>query len=89
MVNAHIGLTYACNMSCKHCYVKEKERKDICIDEDILLEKLEQFGTFYITYTMGETLLWNGFPEFAKKLKIKDFIKYYYLMVLQFNQKMW
>lgn len=73
MVNAHIGLTYACNMNCKHCYVKEKIHKKVHINTDILLEKLEQFGTFYITYTMGETLLWKGFSEFATKAKNKGF----------------
>lgn len=73
MVNAHIGLTYACNMSCEHCYVKQKMHNDVTINSDVLLDRLEQFGTFYITYTMGETLLWKGFPEFAEKAKNKGF----------------
>lgn len=73
MVNAHLGLTYACNMSCKHCYVKEKKHNEVLVNQDVLLEKLEQFGTFYITYTMGETLLWKEFAEFAEKAKSKGF----------------
>lgn len=73
MVNAHIGLTYACNMSCEHCYVKKKTHNEVQINPDFLLDRLEQFGTFYITYTMGETLLWKGFPEFAEKAKNKGF----------------
>ncbi len=73
MVNAHIGLTYACNMSCEHCYVKQKTHNEVQVNPDVLLDRLEQFGTFYITYTLGETLLWKGFPEFAEKAKSKGF----------------
>ena len=73
MINAHIGLTYACNMNCSHCYVKEKNRQPVILREDELLEKLELLGCFYITYTMGETLLWKGFPSFAQKAKNHGF----------------
>lgn len=73
MINAHLGLTYACNMNCKHCYVKEKEKKGIRFNQEVLLNRLQELGTFYITYTMGETLLWPDFPRFAIDAKERGF----------------
>lgn len=73
MINAHVGLTYACNMNCEHCYVKGKKHKAVKTNSDILLNRLEHLGTFYITYTMGETLLWSGFYDFARKANKKGF----------------
>lgn len=81
MINAHLGLTYACNMNCKHCYVKEKEKKGIRFNQEVLLNRLQELGTFYITYTMGETLLWPDFPRFAIDAKERGFIKSFYQMV--------
>ena len=73
MINVHLGLTYACNMRCKHCYAKEKIHDYQVLHGKKLLNILEQLGTFYITYTMGETLLWKGFPQFAQMAKERGF----------------
>lgn len=73
MISAHIGLTYKCNMKCEHCYVKTLERNFNKPDEDLLLERLEELGTFFITYTLGENLLYDNFYEFAQKARKKGF----------------
>lgn len=76
MINAHIGLTYKCNMNCVHCYANKQEKQIESITTNSfneLLNKLEKLGTFYITYTMGEPLLFNNFFECAKMAKDRHF----------------
>lgn len=87
MINAHVGLTYACNMNCEHCYVKEKKHKAVKTNSDILLNRLEYLGTFYITYTMGETLAGADFTTLRARQTKRDSIKFCYLMVQQFSPK--
>ena len=69
MINAHIGLTYKCNMNCNHCYVKSIEKSKSNVNENLLLQRLKELGTFFITYTLGENLLYDNFFCFAQKAK--------------------
>lgn len=73
MISAHIGLSYICNMNCRHCYIHEKMGYSKVVDSDLLLTKLEQLGVFSITYTMGETILYSGFETFAAEAKRRGF----------------
>ena len=31
----HLGLTAACNLNCKHCFIKEKESKELSFEKAI------------------------------------------------------
>ena len=58
MINVmHLGLTYQCNMKCKHCYVQKS--KDILTLDDFkkILEISAKNGVFVLYYTFGEPLL--------------------------------
>lgn len=53
----HLGLSYRCNMKCKHCFVEkcsDRINPQIAIK---LLEKLEKKGLFVVYYTFGEPTL--------------------------------
>lgn len=76
MINMlHLGLSYACNMKCKHCYVDKKNDKltaqKIKESIDVLLKK----GLFIVFYTFGEPFLSPLFLEISAYLKSKDVIQ--------------
>lgn len=67
IVNVHLGLTYKCNMHCKHCFVNkmedtsyvEKHYKEI-------IDDLYNQGTLILHYTFGEPLLCKSFFDIAE-----------------------
>lgn len=74
MYNVHIGLTNACNLNCKHCYVKNKEESiNNVINEDVLIDCIEKIGSSIITYTCGENLLYKNFYSFAERANKRGF----------------
>ncbi len=67
MVNVlHLGLSYACNMRCKHCFVRKK--KDLLTEEDYckIIDAMIDNGMFVMYYTFGEPLLSNLFDKVSK-----------------------
>ena len=41
----HLGLTAACNLNCKHCFIKEKESKELSFEKAIaFIDVLEKQG---------------------------------------------
>lgn len=76
MINTvHIGLSYNCNLKCKHCFVDVKNDKmsiSDCLDViDILLQE----GLFVAVYTYGEPLLWPSFFDLVKSVKKRNIIQ--------------
>lgn len=76
MINMlHLGLSYNCNMRCKHCFVnKNMDKLNIqnikkCIDE------LYKQGLFVVFFTFGEPLLAPNFEEISNYLKEKEIIQ--------------
>lgn len=56
----HLGLTAACNLNCKHCFIKEKESKELSFEKAIaFIDVLEKQGLTHIYYTYGEPLLYH------------------------------
>lgn len=48
----HLGLTAACNLNCKHCFIKEKESKELSFEKAIaFIDVLEKQGLTHIYYT--------------------------------------
>lgn len=57
-VQIYLGLTYNCNLKCKHCYVDKKKYKQRTNSEiKNLLKKLSDWGVMKICFTHGESLL--------------------------------
>lgn len=47
----HLGLTAACNLNCKHCFIKEKESKELSFEKAIaFIDVLEKQGLTHIYY---------------------------------------
>lgn len=71
----HLGLSYACNMKCRHCFVNRK--KDMLGLQDYyrILDKVYDLGVFLIYYTYGEPLLSNIFIEVTKYAREKGFVQ--------------
>lgn len=70
MINTvHLGLSYACNLSCKHCFVNKSE--DVLLYEDYIsiIDCLYKEGLFIVVYTYGEPLLYPYFFEIARYVK--------------------
>lgn len=62
----HLGLSYACNLNCEHCYVQRK--KDVLSVEQYkqLIRQLCDRGLMVIMYTYGEPLLSDKLYEVAE-----------------------
>lgn len=65
MINVlHLGLSYACNMRCKHCFVcKKKDNLSTQIIKEVLTTLARDYGLFIVYYTYGEPLLARNFYE--------------------------
>ena len=76
MVNVlHLGLSYACNMSCKHCFV-HKFKDSLQLDDYLrVIDELCFRGLFVILYTYGEPLLCPFFADVAKYGKEKGLVQ--------------
>ncbi len=75
MINtAHVGVSYKCNMNCKHCFVsKEKKGNVFYLHYKEIIQRLYNQGLYMLLYTYGEPLLSNEFYEvasFANKMDI-------------------
>lgn len=76
MINVlHLGLTFACNMHCKNCFVSKS--KNILEYEDYIrvINELYQQGLFVVIYTYGEPLLSPLFHKVTEYAKSKDLVQ--------------
>ncbi len=71
----HLGLSYACNMKCKHCFVNKK--RDILKLQDYyrILDEVYDLGVFVLYYTYGEPLLSRFFYDVTAYARDKGFIQ--------------
>lgn len=71
----HLGLSYCCNMHCKHCFVDKSNDK---LDINKLLKTidyLDKNGLFFVIYTFGEPLLTPKFWQVANYISTKNIIQ--------------
>lgn len=67
ILTAHIGLSYKCNMHCKHCFVNRYVENDVFYNNyKEILDKLYEKGLCVLFYTYGEPLLSEHFFEVAQ-----------------------
>lgn len=71
----HLGLSYVCNMKCKHCFVVKN--KDCLQKEQIfrILDDLCDKGLMFLYYTYGEPLLAKDFFEVSSYAGSKDLVQ--------------
>jgi len=65
-INAHLDLSYYCNLNCVHCYIIRDNRLELRTAEikEILIQ-LAAAGTLYLTLSGGEILTRSDFFEIA------------------------
>lgn len=71
----HLGLSYACNMHCEHCFVCKKKDKLSTNDIKKLIDKLYEYGLVMVYYTYGEPLLARNFSEVSQYVKRKGLVQ--------------
>lgn len=72
MINVlHIGLSYKCNMKCKHCFVDKENDKLTIGDYKKIIDNLYDRGLINIIYTYGEPLLTDKFEIISQYCKEK------------------
>lgn len=74
IVSCHIGLSYACNMRCKHCFVnREKGRSYVEKNYRSIIDSLYNMGVLFLFYTFGEPTLSEKFYDSVEYAKKKGF----------------
>lgn len=76
MINVlHLGLSYKCNMRCKHCFVNRK--KDVLKEKDYyhIIDSLFEQGLFVLYYTFGEPLMSEYFEKVSSYAKRKGLVQ--------------
>lgn len=76
MINTlHLGLSYGCNMRCKHCFV-DKNKDKLDIDKLLkFIDYLDSNGLFFIIYTFGEPLLSSKFWKVTNYVSRKNIVQ--------------
>lgn len=73
ITTAHIGLSYKCNMKCKHCFVSKELKDDVLYSHyKEVIQKLYDQGLYMVFYTYGEPLFTERFFEVAEYVASKD-----------------
>lgn len=81
-------LTYRCNLHCQHCYIVNKNRKELGTYEiKDILDQLKNEGTFILTLTGGEIFLRDDIFEIIQYAKLKQFILKIYTNATLLHQK--
>ena len=76
MINVlHLGLSYACNMKCKHCFVNKNLDKLNKDDFKHIIDVLYDNGLIMLYYTYGEPLLSDYFEEISSYAKQKGLVQ--------------
>lgn len=76
MINTlHLGLSYNCNMKCKHCFVdKQNDNLDVDRLKDAI-DYLDQNGLFFVVYTFGEPFLAEEFWNISRHVASKGMVQ--------------
>lgn len=67
----HLGLSYLCNMRCKHCFVDKSNDKIETTKCKKIIDDLYDNGLMVVIYTFGEPLLAKNFDEMSEYISKK------------------
>lgn len=76
MINVlHLGLSYRCNMHCKHCYVVKN--KDVLKENDYytIIDEIYKQGLMVLYYTFGEPLCSEYLNKISSYVKDKNIVQ--------------
>lgn len=66
-------LTYRCNLHCRHCYLTDRERNELTLDEiKNIIDQIAGEGGFFLCLTGGEIFLRKDFFEIAFYVRDKN-----------------
>ena len=71
----HIGLSYDCNLSCRHCFVDPSDDRLTVNDCLNIIDSLLPEGLFVVVYTYGEPLLWPDFFDLVREVKKRNLVQ--------------
>lgn len=72
MINVlHLGLSYACNLKCNHCFVDKSKDELSYKDYTEIIDTLYKEGLFVVIYTYGEPLMSNNFFSVSQYVRDK------------------
>ena len=71
----HLGLSYACNMHCEHCYVNRKKDRLDFERIQVIIDELYEQGLAIVYYTYGEPLLAKHFFDVARYVAEKGLVQ--------------
>lgn len=71
----HLGLSFACNMHCKHCFVDKKNNHLKTDDFYKIIDNLYNKGLVVLYYTYGEPLLSKDFEKVSNYAKNKGLVQ--------------
>jgi radical SAM protein with 4Fe4S-binding SPASM domain len=58
LLNAHIDLTYRCDLACVHCYLEVRKKKELTTQQLVkLLDELQALGVLFINFSGGDLFL--------------------------------
>lgn len=76
MINTlHLGLSYNCNMKCKHCFVSKLDNNIDLKRIYSTIDYLDNNGLFFVIYTFGEPLLAKEFWEVSGYIAKKNIVQ--------------
>lgn len=54
-LGVHVDVTYECDLACVHCYLEDRKRKELSLEEyEALFDDLRALGTLYMLISGGE-----------------------------------
>lgn len=76
ITSLHLGLSYNCNLKCKHCFVdKATDNRGLMNIYKELINSLYEKGLFIIFYTYGEPLLSKNFDKITSYVKDQGLVQ--------------
>ncbi len=72
--NVILEVTYRCNLKCIHCYVVDRKRNELQLNEyAAILDQLAELGTLVVTVTGGEPLVRRDIRELLSMISDRGF----------------
>ena len=69
-LSVHVDLTWRCNLSCVHCYLTERDGRELTTAQLVrLLEELAGCGTLFLLLSGGEVFLRKDFFEIVEEAR--------------------
>ena len=54
-LGVHIDVTYRCDLDCVHCYLSDRDRDELSLEEyEALFDELRELGTLFLLVSGGE-----------------------------------